>query len=393
MTNAKNQKLAEYFGKPARNTVIFAGNRKPLLFVFLLLCVVAVLVGFSFSERLKPKAIATLSKQDAEPVDARTLFGKTADEDLLALTMASEEKAPAEPELEMVQAPEPLNLFQQRMLAEEQRLQAQKKAERMAAEKAALQSPITAYTNPEYKNVLPKIQKPEKKTLQARIESSELLSGNYLATTRVQPLSPYEVKAGAVIPAVMLSGINSELPGQILAQVAENVYDTASGTHLMIPQGSRLVGQYMNQVNVGQERVMVSWQRIIYPDGSSLNIENMQGIDQSGYSGFQDKTNNHYKATFGQALLLSIFSAGAQLAQPIPKAGSLAYTPQQVAAGSVSQQMAQYGMASMNRGMSIPPTITIRPGYGFNIMVNKDIVMEPWQASQYPLQPVENART
>lgn len=383
---SNNQKLATYFGKPGRQSAVFAGNRKPLLFVLLLLCVVAVLVGFSFSSRLKPKTIAASAKQDVAPVDTQALFGRTSDEDLLALSMATEEKKHAEPELDMVQAPEPMDLFEQRMRAEEQRLLAQQEAERLAAEKAALQSSITAYTNPDYEKVLPKIQRPEKETLSARIENSKLLSENYLATTRIKPISPYEVKAGSVIPAVMLSGINSDLPGQILAQVSENVYDTASGKYLMIPQGSRLVGQYLNKVNTGQDRVMVTWQRIIYPDGSSLNIENMQGVDPSGYSGFEDKTDNHYKATFGQALLLSIFSAGAQLAQPIPKAGSLAYTPQQVAAGSVSQQMAQYGMASMNRGMNIPPTITIRPGYRFNIMVNKDIVMEPWRTQEHPLQ-------
>lgn len=402
MSPSNPQRLADYFGKPTRNDNIFSGKRKPILLVLLVFAVVSLLVGFSFSERLKPGTTRiSAAKRDAEPVDAEALFGKDSDEALVAVQMEPKEnlpvklpvEPPGEPKLEIFQSPGPVETFPQQMLDEQQRLKAQWEAEQRSTEQAALKSQITAYTNPEYEKALPKIQKTEKESIQARIENSKLLSENYLATTRVQPISPFEVKAGAVIPAIMLSGINSQLPGQILAQVAENVYDTASGSHLMIPQGSRVVGQYLNNVNTGQDRVIVFWQRIIYPDGSSLNIKDMQGMDPSGYTGFKDKTNNHHTATFGKALLMSIFTAGAQLAQPIPRTGTLAYTPQQVATGAMSQQMTMYGMTSMNQGTHIPPTITIRPGYRFNIMVSKDMVMEPWRADEHPLHTVENTQT
>jgi type IV secretory pathway VirB10-like protein len=118
-----------------------------------------------------------------------------------------------------------------------------------------------------------------------------------------RPASPYTVMTGSIIPAVMVSGINSDLPGPILAQVSENVFDSANEKTLLIPQGSRLVGVYRNASSYGQQRVQIAFQRLIFPDTSSMDLPQMPGSDQGGYAGFTDQVNNHYLATFGTAAL------------------------------------------------------------------------------------------
>jgi type IV secretory pathway VirB10-like protein len=201
----------------------------------------------------------------------------------------------------------------------------------------------------------------------------------YLPHTRLLAISPYEVKAGTVIPSVMLSGINSDLPGEIIAQVVQNVYDSATGKYLIVPQGAKLVGAYDHDVVMGQKRVLISWNRIIYPDSSSVEIEGMAGQDQAGYAGFKDKTNNHVFPAIRSALLMSAITAGAQLSQPRASRGDYSYSSQQIAAASLGQQLNQLGMASYSSRVNMPPTITIRPGYRFNVMVNRDMVLAPWQ--------------
>ncbi|MBP9806534.1 MAG: TrbI/VirB10 family protein, partial [Candidatus Accumulibacter sp.] len=129
------------------------------------------------------------------------------------------------------------------------------------------------------------------------------------------PRSPFELRAGFVIPGTLISGINSELPGQIMAQVAQNVYDTPTGKHLLIPQGSRLVGRYSSDVAYGQARVLVAWQRIVFPDGKAIDIGAMPGADGVGYAGFTDQVNNHYLRLFGSALLMSAVTAGITYSQ------------------------------------------------------------------------------
>lgn len=203
---------------------------------------------------------------------------------------------------------------------------------------------------------------------------------DYLGNTRTAPISPYELKAGSVIPAVMVSGINSDLPGQIIAQVRENVYDTATGQYLLLPQGSRLVGTYDNGITMGQSRVLAAWTRVIYPDGSSLDLGLMPGQDAGGYAGFNDKTNNHYARIFGSALMLSAFSAGIQLSQPQNNNGDN-YSSSQIIAASLGQQLGDLGMEVTRRNLDIAPTLEIRPGYLFNVMITKDIVLKPWQGN------------
>jgi type IV secretion system protein TrbI len=201
----------------------------------------------------------------------------------------------------------------------------------------------------------------------------------YLAHTLEKPVSPYEIKAGTFIPGVMVVGINSELPGQMVGKVRENVYDTATGQYLLIPAGATLLGTYDSDVVSGQERVLTAWERIIYPDGSSIFLGSMPGADKSGIAGFHDQVNNHYVRTFGQAFLLSIFSAGMQLSQPRGAVGGT-YNAQQIGAAALGQQMAQLGMQLARRNLNRQPTLEIGAGYAFNVMSTKDMVFQgPWR--------------
>lgn len=198
-----------------------------------------------------------------------------------------------------------------------------------------------------------------------------------LGATLRMPASPYLVMAGTAIPAVMVGGINSDMPGIIVGQVAENVYDTATGRFLLIPQGARLIGEYDNSVSMGQTRIGVIWTRIIDPDGESIDLGAMEGADQGGEAGFHDRVNTHLWSKIGNAALISIAGAGAQLSQPQAVNGQN-YNPQQIAAASLGQQFAELGEEYARAGLSIPNTLVVRPGYRFLVMVNKDMHLRPY---------------
>src|SRR5437588_12233844 len=133
---------------------------------------------------------------------------------------------------------------------------------------------------------------------------------NYLKSTRTPPLGKYELKMGWDIPAILEQAIDSDLPGEVKALVRSNVYDTATGKYLLIPQGARLLGTYNSVISYGQARVQVAWTRIIFPDGSSINLDSMSGHDDEGRAGFHDQVNNHYARHVGFAVLTSAFAAG-----------------------------------------------------------------------------------
>jgi type IV secretion system protein VirB10 len=199
---------------------------------------------------------------------------------------------------------------------------------------------------------------------------------HYLSSLHKEAISPYEVKAGQIIPAIMISGINSDLPGQLIAQVRENVYDARSGNYLLLPQGTKLIGTYDSQIAYGQERVLIVWNRMIFPDASSMDLKAMPGSDISGYAGFADQIDNHYLRTFGGAVLMSVISAGAQLSQPQISANN-GQTPSasQTVTASVGSQLGQTGNLLVQKNMNVQPTIKIRPGYLFNVMVTKDMIL------------------
>jgi type IV secretion system protein VirB10 len=201
---------------------------------------------------------------------------------------------------------------------------------------------------------------------------------NTLKAGREMPQSPYEVKAGTIIPAVMIGGANSDLPGQLLGQVAENICDTATGKFIVIPQGSKLVGTYDSGVTTGQERVLVGWTRIIFPDASSLDLGRMPGADEGGYAGLHDQVDDHFLKVWGNAILLSAFSAGIQLSQGNGNNQTGGLNATQTIAASTGQQLGQLGQEIVRRNLQIQPTLEIRPGYRFTVTVTKDLILKPW---------------
>ena len=163
------------------------------------------------------------------------------------------------------------------------------------------------------------------------------------------------------------------MPGSVNAQVTENVYDTVTGNYLLIPQGTKLVGEYNSNVTFGQNRVQVVWNRIIFPDGASLNLEKMQGVDIAGNSGFQDKVNNHYLRIYGNAVLLSLMGAGYDI---LNQKAEQSTDPRETVAASVGQKLADVSGQTLQKNMDVQPTLIIDPGYKFKIIVMKDIVLE-----------------
>jgi type IV secretion system protein VirB10 len=198
------------------------------------------------------------------------------------------------------------------------------------------------------------------------------------------PRTPYELRAGFVVPATLISGINSELPGQIVAQVSQNVFDTATGKWRLIPQGSRLVGSYSSSVAYGQGRVLVAWQRIIFPDGKAMDIGAMPGADSAGYAGLNDQVNNHYVRLFASAFLMSGVTAGVSLSQPQQTTGTTTPTAGSAMSEALGQQLGQVTAQLIAKNMNIAPTLEIRPGYRFNVIVTKDMTFtKPYQAFDY----------
>jgi type IV secretion system protein VirB10 len=199
---------------------------------------------------------------------------------------------------------------------------------------------------------------------------------NYLESTRIAPISRFELKAGWDIPAILEQALNSDLPGEIKALVRENVYDTATGRHLLIPQGARLVGSYDSRVSYGQNGLQVAWGRIIYPDASSINLEGMSGQDAKGYTGLRHDVDNHYKRLLGFGLLTSLFSASFQLSQS-RRGGLLGYpSATEVTGSAVGRELSQLGADVTRRNLNVQPTIKVPIGYRFNVRVNRDILFE-----------------
>lgn len=199
-----------------------------------------------------------------------------------------------------------------------------------------------------------------------------------------KPASPYVLQTGFVIPATLISGINSSLPGQIMAQVSQNIYDSPVGKWRLIPQGSRLVGTYSSEVEFGQARVLVAWQRIIFPDGKTMDIGAMPGADGVGYAGFKDQVNNHYLRIFGSALIMSAIVAGVAYSQRDSGGAFGRQNAGSIMSQSLGQQLGLVTANLIRKNMNISPTLEIRPGYRFNIFVTKDMKFSrPYQSFDY----------
>lgn len=184
------------------------------------------------------------------------------------------------------------------------------------------------------------------------------------------PVSPYQVMAGTLIPASLITGINSDLPGTIVGQVTQPVYDTVSGQHVLIPQGSRLLGRYQSEVSFGQDRALVIWDRLIFPNGSSIQIS-APGADMQGFAGLSDRTDHHWDRVFVAAGLATILGIGAELGSDDDDEIARAIRD------GAGQSFNQAGQRVVERNLSIQPTIRIRPGWPVRVIVTRDLILRP----------------
>jgi len=197
--------------------------------------------------------------------------------------------------------------------------------------------------------------------------------GIYNAHALQTPASPYQVMAGSVIAASLLTGLNSDLPGMVVAQVTENVFDTVTGRTLLIPQGSRLIGSYDSVVAFGQSRALLVWQRIILPDGSSIQIDNLPVTDAAGYAGLSDKVDYHTWRLLKGVALSTLLGVGTQLS--IGGDSDLVRAIRQ----STQQSASQAGQQIVSKNLNIQPTITVRPGWPLRVIVHKDLALREWR--------------
>ena len=204
--------------------------------------------------------------------------------------------------------------------------------------------------------------------------NSDLKEVGYLPNRVVPQQSPYELKRGSVIPATLITGVNSDLPGRITAQVSQNVYDSATGHRLLIPQGTKLFGRYDSKVSFGQSRVLVVWTDIIFPNGSTLQIGGMSGTDAQGYGGFRDKVNNHYWRTFGSAALIALIGTGIDASMPESSTLATQDTASDAARRNFAESFGRVAEQTISRNLNVQPTLEIRPGYRFNVLVDQDII-------------------
>ncbi|AWC23622.1 conjugal transfer protein TraI [Aminobacter sp. DSM 101952] len=198
-----------------------------------------------------------------------------------------------------------------------------------------------------------------------------------VARDRVMPpASPFVLQAGAVIPAALITGIRSDLPGQITAQVTENIYDSPTGRALLVPQGTRIIGQYDNNVQFGQRRLLLVWNRLIFPTGHSIILERQPGADTQGYAGLEDGVDYHWWDLAKAAGLSTLLAAGAELA--IDDENRLLRAIRDGAQDTINDA----GQQIIRRQLTVAPTLTIRPGFPVRVIVTRDLVLEPYGAMQ-----------
>jgi type IV secretion system protein VirB10 len=201
------------------------------------------------------------------------------------------------------------------------------------------------------------------------------LGGDANPHVLLAPASPYMLSAGSVIAASLITGLNSDLPGLVTAQVTQNVFDSATGRFLLVPQGARLVGKYDSVVAFGQRRALVIWQRIILPDGSSLRLDNMPATDPSGYAGLADKVDFHSWALLKGVAMATLLGVGSELS--IKGESDLV----QAIRESTQQNVSRAGDQLTSRNLDVQPTITIRPGAPVRLLVSRDLILAPWRGN------------
>lgn len=192
----------------------------------------------------------------------------------------------------------------------------------------------------------------------------------------VTQASAYAVTMGSIIPGTLITGINSDLPGMVTAQVSQNVFDSATGRYLLIPQGTRIIGTYDSQTTYAQTRALVVWQRLILPNGKTIALDNMPGTDHEGYNGLHDKVNSHFGRVIWSALLGGAMTAGIATVTDVSDSDSYRANAGAEAADNISGAVDSV----VQKNLNIQPTIIIRPGYEFNIFVSADLILEPYEA-------------
>ncbi len=194
------------------------------------------------------------------------------------------------------------------------------------------------------------------------------------------PRSPYQLMAGTVIPAALLTAVNSDLPGQVIATVTAHVYDSLTGRHLLVPQGSRLLGQYDSQVAYGQSRVLLVWTRLIRPDGSSLTLDRLPATDVAGQAGLEDKVDWHWRRLLAGAALSTLLGVGAEMAAPDrdDADGRIVISARE----SVQETVNQVGQQITRRNLDLQPTLSIRAGSPVRVLVNRDLVLPEGSTSR-----------
>ncbi len=199
------------------------------------------------------------------------------------------------------------------------------------------------------------------------------------AAHRLEPAKPNTVMAGTIIPAALLTGLNSDLPGQVIATVTASVFDTVTGSSLLIPQGSRLLGTYDSEVGFGEERALVVWTRLILPNGDSIILDRMPATDGAGFAGVADEVDRHWGRLAAGAVLSSLLGIGAELAAPNTSGSG----DRVIIAGrdSLQESVNEVGQALTRRNLDVKPTITVRPGYPLRVLVSRDLALAPYDSA------------
>lgn len=193
------------------------------------------------------------------------------------------------------------------------------------------------------------------------------------------PVSPYQLMAGTLLSAAMVTGLNSDLPGQAIATITEPVYDSVTGRTLLIPQGSKLIGQYDSQVSYGQSRILLVWNRLVMPDGSSIVLDRLPGADSKGFAGLEDEIDNHWGKLLAGGALSTLLGVGAELgSQNSGLSNSGGQTVVVATSRSAEESVNQVGQQITRRNLNVQPTLTVRPGFPVRVIVNKDIVLRPY---------------
>ena len=207
----------------------------------------------------------------------------------------------------------------------------------------------------------------------------EAFDNGYLPELLKPKLGEFELTAGSVIPAVMLSGINSDLPGTIVAQTRQTVYATNEPDAVVIPQGSRLIGRYSADVAYGQSRVLAAWDELILPNGSRISLRGMSAADGQGQSGIEDQVNNHFWKTWSSALLVSFLGVAAQQSQPQNQGAFNTPSGSAQASAAAMNSLSDVSSKILQKSLNISPTLQVRPGMAFNVMVNRSIILPTYR--------------